>query len=276
MIDLDILVPYEQRFAALELLETTGFARVKDSTALVDVNELATKGHIHHYLLRGGPEQILALEVHFRLLGSDERLLSSQHLAWFWQQMTTYESQHHTFPCLTTEAHFLYLCAHAVLQHGIHEFVIRRYLDLHFIIENTAIDWSIVVEQAVRLRWTYAVERALRLTQELFSTELPDNLYNALHNQRPPDEDIGRVDAMAGTGARLTHVMGMTHHRTWLERIQYLGRIVIPTADYMRQRYQIAASQAIWPFYLVRWYEQLQQVAEALGNRFRSNSEEKS
>ena len=62
---------------------------------------------------------------------------------------------------LRPEANLLYLCAHTALQHGLSQFVLTRYLDLHLLITQSKMDWDLVIEKAAALEWAYAVEKVL-------------------------------------------------------------------------------------------------------------------
>ena len=90
---------------------------------------------------------------------------------------------------LQPEAHLLYLCAHDLLHHGEKFTNLRQYLDLHLLITKETLDWDVITEQAAVLRWTYAVERALTLTSELYNTPVPAPVIphlRALRRRKPP------------------------------------------------------------------------------------------
>jgi hypothetical protein len=267
MLDMDVLVPYEQRLQALLVLENIGYRQIDDDHSLFDPNELAHHDQMHHFLLRGGAGNGIILELHFQLLGGDSLRLSKQYLAWFWQHTMTIKTEKFSFVGFTPEAHLLYLCAHIGLHHGLHEFVLKRYLDLHLLMRQTTISWETVITQAVELRWTYVVEQCLVFTQELFNTPIPVNVLLSLREKRHADENTYAVDAIKGAGAQFEMVWILLNERSWRERLHVLYRILFPPAAYMRQHYHIPQNQAIWRYYVKRWLHQLQQFGFALQQR---------
>jgi hypothetical protein len=222
---------------------------------------------MHHFFLRGGVGDSIILEVHFYLLGGNEAMLSTQNLAWFWQQTMTIETERFSFVGLAPEANLLYLCAHAVLHHGLYEFVLRRYLDLHFLIQQASMKWDIVVMQAIELRWSYAVERALQQTHELFNTPIPSEVFAMLRENRHPDENLYLVDVISDAGSQVAMAWMMLQQMTWHERLRYVHLILLPPRNYMRQHYHIPQNRRIWSYYFKRWYAQLWQVGWVLRNR---------
>lgn len=265
LVDLDVLVPFEQRWRALAALRERGFT-ASEMLSLHDANADAAADHLHHFTLQGHSRTLV--ELHFRLLGADGKtLLPPEQAAWFSRQTMPYAHLGRTFTTLTPEAHLLYLCAHAVLQHGTAYFALKWYLDLHLLVSRYALDWEAALAQAAALRWTYAVERALDITAGLFDTHLPAHVLPALRASRPADEDTRRVDALAGSGARFELVRASLAQMPPRERLARSVRIVLPPPAYMRQRYP--ASRSLWAAYTTRWYNQLYYLAQAAWARIR-------
>ena len=78
MVDVDMLVPYARREEALALAQSIGFGL--DTPLLFDGRE----GLKHHYYLESSVYRPVRLELHFRLLGAMDRILTVEDQEWFW------------------------------------------------------------------------------------------------------------------------------------------------------------------------------------------------
>lgn len=269
MSDLDVLVPYEQREAALQVARALGydFYTLAGITSRSTGDPLTLRTTVHHYHLHGSTANCVVLELHFRLLGHDD-LLSLEQLEWFLsQQHTVTLDNGATFGTFTPEAHLLYLAAHAVLQHGEANPYLLRYFDFHQLLTRTPVDWDVVLDQAVALEWTFVLERALRHAVETFATPVPAHVFAALVERRPAHEDTQRVLRLQRPGHRWEHLQRTLAHLSTADRLRLLPRVVCPAPSYMRQRYHIRAGVPTWPYYFYRWFDQGRDVANALWNR---------
>ncbi len=267
MSDLDVLVPYDQRENALGLVEGLGYHFYKTEGKLMSSREVMELNQTHHYHLRGGTRDSVVLELHFRLLSSDNKLLPLDKLEWFWTQTTTLQnSSQFTVP--QPEAHLLYLCAHAILQHGEGDTSLRQYFDLHQIVTNAPVDWDVVVEQAATLGWGYAVDRALSLAVRYFSTPVPAAVFADLRKSRTKHDSVaGRALRIRSKGSRLERVLIRLQDMSFTERVGLVRRILFPPRPYMRVRYGLRPDQRVWPAYLYRWLDQGQEIMWAMWNR---------
>jgi hypothetical protein len=258
MSDLDVLVPYAQREQALEVVRHLGYDfYTMNSLKPRSSGDEMLQRLSHHYHLKGGIANNVILEIHFRLLAHNDELLSLEGLQWFWGQKQNLRlGGGSEFDGLRPEAHLLYLCAHAMLQHGEANLHLLRLFDLHQIITQRDLNWALVVEQAVIFGWTYAVERALRLSMAFFATPVPDEVLAQLVKERPVDEDISRVKRYAGAGNRWERVCAKLGDLSLREKAAYIFLIICPAPAYMRQRYHIKTGWPTWPYYFYRWFDQ--------------------
>jgi hypothetical protein len=264
MADLDILVPYPNRLAALEILRGIGFELKPFPYSLRDANRDALADRHHHFILRSSTQPWLILELHFHLLGALGRdLLSPADLTWFIEQSTPYLLDKQVILMPQPEVHLLYLCAHIALQHGLEEFDLRRYLDIHLLVSSEVLDWQIVVEHAVRLRWSYAVERVLKITRGLFDTVIPEGVLLQLRRQRSPDENIHLVHERESHWADWSRFWYILRQYSWRERLERIMEAALPPAKYMRHHYAIPRRSLIWPYYFRRWRDQLKALGSA-------------
>ncbi|MCC6800817.1 MAG: nucleotidyltransferase family protein [Anaerolineae bacterium] len=256
MSDLDVLVPYEQREAALKVVQAAGYDfYIRDEgIRAVDSRLLSFSPTAHHYCLRGGVGDAVKIELHFRVIGSEE-VLSLGKLQWFTQHQQSIILADGTSLCtLSPEAHLVYLAAHAVLQHGEEHLRLLRYFDLHRCIIQLPPDWNAALDLAVAMEWTLALERALRHAVEYFATPVPAEVFEALISRRPAQENTRRV----------THRHGLVYHSRRFykkfaylplpERLRFFFRIFFPTSTFMRRRFAIPPGKSVWPYYFVRWY----------------------
>lgn len=255
MSDLDVMVPLDRREQAVAVIEQLGFER----------HNLTGRDEPHHYVYHGGPNRQVSVELHWRF--SPSILPDMDDLRWFWTQtqpLTFQNGAPHTALMLRPEAHLLFLCSHATLQHGEGQLVLRQYLDIHLLIEKTPIDWETLIDRAVHLKWTYAVERALTVTQEYFATALPDTVIATLRARRPPDEDTRIINQLRAPESRLVRVIRSFRQSSPTDRRRELRWLILPPRHYMRTRYHIPARVPAWPYYPYRWLDQMQGIIRGI------------
>lgn len=259
MIDVDVLVPYAARERAAGILLALGYQR--SEIALFEDNP-ELKFHYSFWVNSSG---IVTFELHFHLLDAKGDILSLAHLDWFWQQTETRGMAGFSFGCLKPEAHLLYLCAHAILQHGEADLRLRRYFDLHLLITHTPdFDWRLLVDQAAALRWTYAVERALVLTQHYFTSPLPPGLVSALQQRRTGDERLRRFADPQLQDNRWERTVAAMEGMSWQTRWRMLRGLTFPPPRYMEWRYGIDKGWKLPFAYLRRWADAGQELLRSI------------
>lgn len=249
MLDVDLLVPYAQRSAALHALEAIGYRLLPQ---LFD----GTEALKHHYALQGPGGDKILVELHFRLLGAADRLLPLAGLEWFWQQTMKIEgaAQRGGWSTLRPEAHLLYLAAHALLQHGESDLRLLRFFDLHQIIVSTPhFDWEFLVEAATSLGWTYSTARGLQWAQRLFATPLPETVLAHLAARRPEYDTIAHVQRRGQARTLSETVLHDLATMGWGDRLRTAQRIVLPPPSYMKWRYELAGAWQLPAAYWTRW-----------------------
>ena len=249
--DIDVLVPRRQLPSALALVEEITGRR----TAHVG---LETSMHAN-VLLSVQPK--LLMELHWHLLDVPASSLLPD-VGWFLEQRSAFTSEGATLFTFRPEAHLLYLCAHAEIAHGEVQFRLLRYLDLHLLLAATpAFNWELLVEHAVRLRWSFAVERALGWAAALFATPLPPAVVEALQRRRAPDEDTGIVVRRMRGAGRWQATRARLATMSWRMRVRLLVALAFPSQAYMRWRYPIEKGWQLPLYYLYRWLFVLREIA---------------
>jgi hypothetical protein len=223
----------------------------------------------HHYHLVGGALEHTHLELHYRLLG-DERLFELQEMEWFWQESGTTGQGKSSFSMLKPEAHLLYLCAHAILQHGEADFRLQRYYDIHLLALQPGFDWNLIIERAVVLGWTYALDRALSLSQDYFATPLPPNILVELSQRRQDEEKtVSRAKRLQGPGRRWEGTLLDLEGISFWGRLRSLFWLAFPPASYMRSRYSLPTDKMLLPYYFLRWFYAGMEIIQSISRRFR-------
>jgi hypothetical protein len=268
MSDLDMLVPYERREEALALAQQLNFDFYVDDSHMIGFDEILNRKLGHHYHLRGGIGDRVVLELHYRLLGIDLTLITPEQMAWFWQQQQTVNGPYGSFQTLKPDAHLLYLCAHAILQHGLTVTVLRQFLDLHQILTQEDLDWPALVQSAVDLKWTFAVEQALQISQGFFDTPVPPGVLEELRARRSRDENVTRAITLSSRGAQWERMRRALRNLPWQDRLRLMVRVVLPAPDYMLRRYSIRRRRLVWFYYPYRWFDQARAIAWWTWQRF--------
>ena len=250
-----MLIPYEQQQAALNVVESLGYHFPSEMNALIDHTDTLIHQLSHHYHLIGGINNNVVLELHHRLLGGESTSqLSLEQLAWFRSQSQTLNDDT-GITILKSEAHLLYLCAHITLQHGEAVSPLRWYFDIHLLITETSIDWNLVVDQAVALGWTFAIEQTLIRTVDFFSTPVPAWIYTQLQDRRPAQENVSRVRRLQGQDPRWEKVLFGLRALSFTQAIRLIFAWAFPAPKYIRHRYNIQREWMVWFYYFYRWYE---------------------
>jgi hypothetical protein len=270
MSDLDVLVPYEQQHAAIHALESAGYLSL-DKHSVLDRDRdarLAEKMIRYNNKFIIGTANPVDLELHYRLLSTDDVLLPREKLALFWSQTKFVDD----LLILQPEANLLYLCAHSVLQHGLGDLRLLRYWDIHQLITSTTVDWKKVVDQAVALKWTYGVERALQLSISYFRTPIPKTVLAELKSRRPADDYVPHA-RFKGRGSRWRNTVVSLEKLSTKEKVFVIRKITFPSRDYMRFRYNIRPNIPVWPYYFYRCFDQGSDLLWAIWNRFTNGAD---
>ena len=251
MADLDVLVPFGRREAALEAAEAAGFSTYEDVSRLFGTGD--EMGTSHHYHLRDRTNEIAVLEIHFELLSRGRELLPRENHRLFWEQMETLEINNLEFTILKPEENLLYLCAHTALQHGEAEFDLLRYFDMHLVVTETEIDWDRLVGQARELAWSYPVERCLRICKGYFHTPIPEEAFGRLAEGNGDDAVRRRARLLQNPVREWEGLLGQLGELPEGKRSRMVLALIFPGLDYMRRRYALSLKWQAWFYYPYRW-----------------------
>ena len=249
MADIDVLVPFAQRYKALEVLQHIGYVLrdTQERIAFAQDKNPHNQG-IEFVLSLAEGNQVSYLDLHYHLLKNRNDYLSTEQLAKMRQQVHMVKVRGQVYRTFIPELHLLYIAAHAVLQTGIHMTQVRHYYDLHCMLRNLGLDHALVVRWASELQWGSALDQALAIVDDLFATPEARPLRNALDGVH---DDIHRehIQMMADESIYFSRIARELQNVTWRERLRIVRQVLAPSKQYMRRRYGVAH----WPQLLLAY-----------------------
>jgi hypothetical protein len=254
MVDIDVLVPFHQRERALTAANSAGFTAPEEPDVLdLDILPEELK---RHYSLVGGPANAIILELHYKLLvTAGVELLSLEQLDWFWENTSRIFVGPNSFKIFNPEASLLYLCAHALLQHGAVGTSLMRIFDIHLSVIKEDLDWQLIVDKAIQFMWSYAVERGLNIAVDFFETPVPSWALDELNTRRSPGENTFQVTRFQGKGHRWERRMMELSNLSFAARLRVILKKLFPPKDFMLKRYAITPGRPVLPYYFYRWFD---------------------
>lgn len=255
MRDLDLFVPSQMRERAKLCLTSLGYFADEHPQIKV-VSEMQ-----HHEALHGR----VTVEVHTKLIGMRSKLFGKAQADWFWQHTRVLSTSDFQWTGFAPEAELLYLCAHAMLQHGENDFLLQRYLDLHLLLQTyTQLDWEMIIAQAVAFRWSYAVARALEITRDHFGAPVPESVCAELHARRRADEDPRNTRWIAPDSTRGEIVQGWLRGMRARDKLIWALATLFPPPAFVQWRYHVLSAWQIPFFYFYRWFALTRNVLQTM------------
>lgn len=250
MRDLDILVRHEDAGRAVQVLRANGYRaadpEVHDGTNLTYENELR--------LQKGGVAEI-TLEVHWHLLDSPFYQFGMD-LEWFWETGRPRTRAGAAGLMMELEALVLYLCAHLTLHHR-HSGILWKH-DVAEVLYRYGeqLEWDELLHRVAAFDLVLPLQQVVLDVTESYQIALPDGVQERLVNLQPSAHER-RVHAWLTSDNRpvarrfWADLAGMPD---WVGRLRYAWRHMFPSADYMRERYEVHRD-ALLPFYYpYRWF----------------------
>jgi hypothetical protein len=248
MNDLDVMVPFAQRFAALEVLQALGGVAQRGFIKFPRIDDPLVAYAYYAYDFALTLPYHVAIDLHFRLPG---RLLPTARFSWFWDHTRTSPEGIQT---LTLETHLLYLCGHMILHHGEGHYRTGSYADVHFLITNNSLDWDLLVRLAAELQWTYALERVLTLTLALFDTSVPPEVLAQLRAQHHTSGNVAMALKLRDHDPRGENTLDQLRYMPLWQRVRFIWYTIVPARVFIRYLYHIETTTIpLWPYYLRRW-----------------------
>lgn len=253
--DLDLLVPRRHLGMALRAVQSLGYCE-----AYPEMTPGLNRVVGHHVHLRGGPQQGVAVELHWSLVGGDSDWRSPP-LDWFWEQ-----TEERTVLQLTSTAHLLYLAAHLMLQHGGARARLLWYYDIHLLVSHweSRLDWDELLNRAREFRWAAALHAALQSARACFDTPVPDGFLETLAQTHDPQATRLVQRKADPLQTRAVGTWNVLMSLDWRARIHLALGTFCPGPAYMRWRYN-PQPKWLWPLcYPYRWLDILREGASTL------------
>ena len=214
---------------------------------------------VEFYPRQAMQEDFLSVEIHSDLIGHPTHLIGRFPLADWWQRAVTKVWHTHTIHLLDPAAALLHTAVHQMYQHR-GKLRLRWLLDLDQLVRGqpdyhlTAADWQRVIAEASLAGVLPALQSALQLCQTWFNTPLPELALDLLNHPSDPQQQAFfeqvAVPQRSSAGKVWVDLKGMSTARA---RFIHLRQKLLPSPNYMRERYQIPSPLLLPFYYLMRW-----------------------
>lgn len=251
--DLDLLLPKAKLAQAVQIAKMIGYVDTLPE-ATTGLNDLLS----HHVFLQKMDAQPFTLEMHYSLV-ADKSFTYAVPVDWFWSQTEPLgglsQTRFENLLMLSPAAQILYAAAHAMLQHGGKNTLLRWYYDLDLLVRyyGDRIDWGLLLSQAENFEWGSALDAALSQTCIYFNTPVPVHVRARLSER--PDRHQKLVDFLKTKPD--THILEERQKLlslNWYGRFRLVLALIFPNPGYMRWRYQLTTPWALPAHYLMRWW----------------------
>lgn len=249
--DLDCLVMEADLNAALEIFTSSDYAIItyENRIETIDQDRLW-----HHIEFKHVQHDSVEIELHRHLLAkSGLVLLPQNHLEKWIEQSIDVEINNQTVSTLRHEYHFLYLCAHAFLQHGESEIGFLQLLDIHRLITSFDLDWEFIIAEATTLKWEFLLSYSLKRIQEYFGS-IPQGAVSATLDTRVSKHNSIDFEILWQQQAFQKEYTYL-NQLNFRERITTILQLTFPSKKFMRARYNIPRGYMIMPYYFYRVFK---------------------
>jgi hypothetical protein len=257
MVDLDVLVPFEQREEAYTVIHDAGYKPYH-----IPLQHLS-----HHYVFLGNELSDVVVELHYHLTPQGTLPLSNEAAQWFNSQTTLLETPSVSFSILRPEAMLLHIAAHDILQHDLSDLGASTYLegiklqrkyDLHLLISKHELDWQTVIGKARELQWDMALHLALEQIRFLFDSPVPEEVIAVL---QPKAE---RAEFYSLELRKQLNYLRVFAVLPWSDKLRYAFHSLFLSKESMRRKYDLTPQDRVWPLYIKRLWSIARQFPKLL------------
>ncbi|MBW6474728.1 MAG: nucleotidyltransferase family protein [Anaerolineaceae bacterium] len=219
----------------------------------------------HHHTRYEHRETKFPVEIHWEELLHDD--LVPRDLDGMWRRAVSVNIEGLQTKTLSLEDHLLHLCAHAYH----HRFDrLFRLTDLLFIVRDHSdeINWELFVNLVSLEEAQTPVYQSFSLINKLFGVALPDWVLAKLkpdgfrrwwHQHfftpkvtRPFDMQEEIPFSFKSTPWFQSTFLNLMIMGRRPEKLQYLLRLLLPTPEWLRQRFNLPPERSLWPYYILR------------------------
>ena len=248
--DVDVLIRRAQVAAARQTVAGLGFA-----AARADTRDGAAPAYENELLLIKPGARPVPLELHWSLFDSpfhQQRI----DLEPCWRAAVPLRLDGVDARMLDPVSLLVHLCGHLVLHHGgadlLWEHDIFEVLHLH----GARLDWQAVLDRATEWQVVLPLQRLLLPLVEEGAVSIDGEIVAALRRLQPTAGER-RAVAQRTAGARSARRRfwdDLAALPTWRQRAGYAWTHLVPSAQYMRERYGIRHAALLPLYYPYRWY----------------------
>jgi hypothetical protein len=250
MLDIDILVRHEQVYTAVEQLVALGYQPLKLDTRSGD-----SLFHESEIQLKKPAQPSILLELHWNLIDSVFHQTMMK-LDWFWQSAQRVSTtQLHAY-IAGPEGQLLHLCAHLFMHHTGTGYMWRHDIAEVLTTYRHSLNWDLVASKAIEWHLVIPLQRALPLIVRDWHVDIaPDaiNQINALPVSRSEQRAFDYVQS-AHTSVANHFVADFVSMPDWQSRLRYTFNNLLPSWQYMQQRYKVRNPLHTLLYYPWRWY----------------------
>jgi hypothetical protein len=242
--DIDLLVHRADLDRAASLLAGSGFNQV------VERGDRFEKRFFNEQYFFKPSSTISRLELHWHVLNIS---YYRQHapIEWFWQRTVPFSLNGRRAVMLDPGAQLLHLCSHLFLKHRNNH--LRWSYDIALLLARYGeqIDWAELTQAAKKFKLGLALRAAIRHIYELWQVPIPQSAWERLEKL-----DLGFEESVVYALTTANHrragvlVSGL-YMKGLRAKLEFLAGILIPSPDYLRQRYPIR-NPFLLPYYYLR------------------------
>ncbi len=249
MIDVDILVHRNNVEKSLKLLAGLDYATVDPETHPGMITQ-----YENEVMLVRSQGFKMPLELHWSLLDSPH-YQNKVEMDWFWQTAERARIGNSQGLVLGLEALIIHLCSHLMLHHQG-----RGLMWLHDIAEllgqnQEAINWDALLTKAQTFDLVLSVQQVVKDVNVKWDIQLGPEVLDKINKIRPSARERQVVNWLT-VGERPVAQrfwVDLATSTGWKQRLRYAWRSMLPSPDYMRQRYQIKNGLFLPLYYPYRW-----------------------
>lgn len=248
--DLDCIVDSKEFERAVQILLNMNYASTDDT--IYDIDDIHF-GRLDHHIKLQHKSKMIYLELHRHLLGfTGPKHIPPSLLNNWLKDSVSLDIYNQTLLTLRPEHHFLYLCAHAFLQHGQENVGIRELLDMYLLAKHYELDWDKIISEAVDLNWIYLLEFTLKFIQDCFGASSIVGEQPLLNTNRRIDQSLDNIIRKQHQQFLGESVLDYVAKLSTKERLRTAWSIAFPSKKYMRRRYKIHQKSSVFPYYVYR------------------------
>ena len=258
MVDMDILIHRRDLEKAIPILNSLGYFSADLETHPGMITAYENELLLHKV---GAGDLDIALELHWSLLDSPH-YQQKLRMDWFWRTAQLSKIAGETALVLGIEGQLLHLCSHISLHHAgggmlwLHD--VAEVLYRH----ESNVNWNTLMAKAEEYDLVLSLQQVMNQVDKAWDLQLTTDMIDKLNQLQPSDREQQVFDWLNASDRPVAHRfwVDLATSKSWKRRIAYAWQNLLPSAGYMRQRYNIKHSVFLPFYYPYRWLRGLLSV----------------